>query len=105
MGAPSTSTTSSVNGTARLRANQAGDSGSTAVEPRAWPDGPGLLAAVLSEAVGATTGTTTRRFPAWPMFAMAMVALVDQIDVSVARGVLPILEDEWDLSDAQLGLT
>ena len=35
---------------------------------------------------------------------MAAVSLVDQIDVSVARGVLPILEDEWGLSDTQLGL-
>lgn len=34
---------------------------------------------------------------------MALVALVDQIDVSVARGVLPYLEDYWDLSDTQLG--
>ena len=35
---------------------------------------------------------------------MALVSLVDQIDVSVARGVLPLLEDEWGLSDTQLGL-
>jgi MFS family permease len=35
---------------------------------------------------------------------MALVSLVDQVDVSVARGVLPILEDEWALSDTQLGL-
>ena len=35
---------------------------------------------------------------------MALVGLVDQIDVSVARGVLPILEEEWDLDDAQLGI-
>jgi MFS family permease len=35
---------------------------------------------------------------------MAVVSLVDQIDVSVARGVLPILEDEWGLNDTELGL-
>jgi MFS family permease len=35
---------------------------------------------------------------------MAAVSLVDQIDVSVARGVLPVLEDEWHLSDTELGL-
>ncbi len=35
---------------------------------------------------------------------MGLVALVDQIDVSVARGVLPILEKEWQLSDTELGL-
>ncbi|WCO66936.1 MFS transporter [Iamia majanohamensis] len=44
-----------------------------------------------------------RRFPLWPLVAMALVGLVDQIDVSVARGVLPILEDEWGLNDTQLG--
>ena len=45
-----------------------------------------------------------RRFPLAPLWVMAAVSLVDQIDVSVARGVLPILEDEWHLSDTQLGL-
>ncbi len=46
-----------------------------------------------------------RRFPLWPLVVMAMVSLVDQIDVAVAKGVLPILEDEWGLSDLQLGAT
>jgi MFS family permease len=45
-----------------------------------------------------------RRFPLWPLLVMAGVSLVDQIDTSVARGVLPVLEDEWHLSDTQLGL-
>jgi MFS family permease len=57
-------------------------------------------------------GTTTsgaaaregRRLPWAPLVVMALVSLVDQIDVSVARGVLPILEDEWALSDTELGL-
>ena len=47
---------------------------------------------------------TGRRFPLTPLMVMALVSLVDQIDVSVARGVLPVLEDEWRLSDTQLGL-
>jgi MFS family permease len=47
---------------------------------------------------------TGRRFPLWPLWTMAAVSLVDQIDVSVARGVLPVLEDEWRLSDTELGL-
>jgi len=47
--------------------------------------------------------TTPRRYPLWPVVAMALVALVDQIDVSVARSVLPFLEDDWGLSDTQLG--
>ncbi len=46
-----------------------------------------------------------RRFPLGPLVVMALVSLVDQIDVSVARGVLPLLEDQWGLSDTQLGLT
>jgi MFS family permease len=45
-----------------------------------------------------------RRVPLWPLLVMALVSLVDQIDVSVARGILPILEDEWRLGDTQLGL-
>lgn len=45
-----------------------------------------------------------RRYPMWPLVVMALVSLVDQIDISVARGVLPILEDEWNLSDLELGL-
>ncbi|HEX5945919.1 MAG TPA: MFS transporter [Acidimicrobiales bacterium] len=45
-----------------------------------------------------------RRFPLAPLMVMALVSLIDQIDVSVARGVLPILEDEWSLSDTKLGL-
>ena len=45
-----------------------------------------------------------RRFPLTPLIVMALVSLVDQIDVSVARGVLPVLEDEWLLSDTELGL-
>ncbi len=39
----------------------------------------------------------------WPMFFLAGVNLVDQIDTAIVRGVLPILEDEWGLSDLQLG--
>jgi MFS family permease len=45
-----------------------------------------------------------RRFPLVPLVIMGLVNLVDQIDVSVARGVLPLLEDEWGLGDTQLGL-
>ncbi|HEX6569313.1 MAG TPA: MFS transporter, partial [Acidimicrobiales bacterium] len=44
-----------------------------------------------------------RRFPPAPLVVMALVSLVDQIDVSVARGVLPVLESEWGLSDTELG--
>ncbi|MGZ8762468.1 MAG: MFS transporter [Acidimicrobiia bacterium] len=45
-----------------------------------------------------------RRFGMWPMVVLALVNLVDQIDVAILRGVLPFLEDEWGLSDFQLGL-
>jgi MFS family permease len=38
------------------------------------------------------------------MVVLALVNLVDQMDIAILRGVLPILEDEWDLSDLQLGL-
>jgi MFS family permease len=38
------------------------------------------------------------------MVVLALVNLVDQADIAILRGVLPILEDEWSLSDLQLGL-
>lgn len=47
---------------------------------------------------------SARRFGMWPMVVLALVNLVDQIDVAILRGVLPFLEDEWGLSDFQLGL-
>lgn len=50
------------------------------------------------------SGAPRRRFPIGPLVVMGLVSLIDQIDVSVARGVLPILEDEWRLSDTELGL-
>ena len=34
---------------------------------------------------------------------LALVNLIDQIDTNILRGVLPLLEDEFDLSDLQLG--
>ncbi|CAN5605560.1 MFS transporter [soil metagenome] len=57
----------------------------------------------VSPAAGPGPAAAGRRFPAWPLVVMALVSLVDQIDVSVARGVLPILEDELGLNDTQLG--
>ncbi|HEU5150106.1 MAG TPA: MFS transporter [Iamia sp.] len=51
-----------------------------------------------------TDSPPRRRYPLWPLTVMALVSLVDQIDVSVARGVLPTLEREWGLNDTQLGL-
>jgi MFS family permease len=54
--------------------------------------------------VPADTQRPGRRFPLWPLVIMSLVNLVDQIDVAVARGVLPYLQDDWGLSDTQLGL-
>jgi len=38
------------------------------------------------------------------MVVLALVNLVDQVDIAILRGVLPVLDDEWGLSDLQLGL-
>jgi len=38
------------------------------------------------------------------MVVLGLVSMVDQIDMAILRGVLPILEDEWQLSNFQLGL-
>jgi MFS family permease len=39
-----------------------------------------------------------------PLYVLSGVALIDQIDVSILRGVLPLLKEEFTLSDFQLGL-
>jgi MFS family permease len=39
-----------------------------------------------------------------PLVVLGLVSLVDQIDTSILRGVLPFLKDEWGLSDFELGL-
>ncbi len=64
--------------------------------------GPGDVRSGDGEAGGVRAAG--RRFPLTPLVVMALVSLVDQIDVAVARGVLPILEKEWHLSDPELGL-
>lgn len=38
------------------------------------------------------------------MAALALVTLVDAVDVSILRGVLPLIKDDWKLSDLELGL-
>lgn len=48
--------------------------------------------------------STAKRWPMYPLVLLSLVNLVDQIDMAILRGVLPILEDEWGLSDLQLGL-
>lgn len=52
---------------------------------------------------GPETSERATRFVVGPLLVLALVNLVDQIDVSVLRGVLPLLKDEWSLSDFQLG--
>jgi MFS family permease len=49
-------------------------------------------------------GGPGRQTGLWPMFFLGGVNLVDHIDMSIVRGILPLLEDEWGLSDLQLGL-
>lgn len=41
--------------------------------------------------------------PAKPLVLLSMVTLVDQIDTSILRGVLPLIQDDFDLADWQLG--
>lgn len=42
--------------------------------------------------------------PLTPLVVLALVNLVDQVDTNILRGVLPLLEDEFRLSDLQLGM-
>lgn len=38
-----------------------------------------------------------------PLIILSLVALIDQIDANIIRGVLPFIQDEFDLSDFALG--
>ncbi len=46
----------------------------------------------------------TTRYGLYPMVLLAAVNLVDQLDQAILRAVLPLLEEEWALSDLQLGM-
>lgn len=39
----------------------------------------------------------------WPLFVLALVALIDAIDTSILRGVLPFIKEDFRLSDAEAG--
>jgi len=41
--------------------------------------------------------------PARPLVLLSAVTLVDQVDTSILRGVLPLIQDDWGLADWQLG--
>lgn len=41
--------------------------------------------------------------PRGPLVALSLVTLVDQVDTSILRGVLPLIQDDFDISDWQLG--
>lgn len=45
-----------------------------------------------------------RQWPLYPLVLLSLVNLVDQVDMAILRGVLPILGEEWRLSDLQLGM-
>lgn len=52
-----------------------------------------------------THSTEPRTGAGWrPLAVLSLVNLVDQLDQGILRGVLPILEDTWGLSDFELGL-
>jgi MFS family permease len=38
-----------------------------------------------------------------PLIVLSLVAFVDQVDTNILRGVLPVLKEDWSLSDFQLG--
>lgn len=44
------------------------------------------------------------KYAFWPLAVLSMVNLVDQVDVSILRGVLPLIQEDFGVSDFQLGL-
>lgn len=65
------------------------------LEPAAPPAPP-------PEPAGAAGGRLAGR-PAKPLVLLAGVTLVDQVDTSILRGVLPLIEEDFGLEDWQLG--
>lgn len=43
-------------------------------------------------------------YPTWPMWVLSAVIVVDAVDMSILRGVLPHIQEDFELSDFQLGL-
>lgn len=44
------------------------------------------------------------RVSTWPMWLLGLVIMVDQIDQNIVRGIINPLQDDWGLSDAQIGI-
>lgn len=44
------------------------------------------------------------RVSPWPMWVLGLVVMIDQIDQNIVRGVVPQLQDDFGISDAQVGL-
>ena len=55
------------------------------------------------EAITPVPATPTR-VSAWPMWLLGLVIMIDQIDQNLVRGVINPLKEEFNLSDAKIGL-
>jgi MFS family permease len=70
----------------------------TVPEPRrpvAWETDP---------LVGTPGASDEPHISSWPMWVLGMVIMVDQIDQNVVRGVIPQLQADFHVNDAQIGV-
>ncbi len=54
--------------------------------------------------MNATTGEGARKVGPWPMWVLGLVIMVDQVDQNILRGVIPQLQEDFGIDDAQIGL-
>jgi MFS family permease len=40
----------------------------------------------------------------WPMWVLGLVIMIDQVDQNIVRGVIPQLQDDFGINDAQIGI-
>jgi MFS family permease len=58
----------------------------------------------MSEQPGVEEPTKEPKISSWPMWVLGIVIMTDQIDQNIVRGVIPQLQEEFHVNDAQIGL-
>lgn len=80
------------------------DTSGSQVPPLEPPtESPDTVTSRASPSGATTRGGRLAGRPARPLVLLSAVTLVDQIDTSILRGVLPLIQDDFGLADWQLG--
>ena len=65
---------------------------------------PATLGATPSSADALETRVSPPRVSAWPMWALGLVLMMDQMDQSIVRGMIKPLQDEFGVGDLAIGM-